>query len=126
MKEIVDEKAPRPVGAYSQAIEHNGTLFISGQIALRAGESEITTNSVGQQAHLVMENLGKILNAAGSSYQNLIKCSIFLVNMEDFPQVNEIYQEYLQPPLPARETVAVSALPKGALVEISAVAAMNE
>lgn len=118
-KEIIfSDKAPAPIGPYSQAVLVNGTLYVSGQIALteaEAGDKKAETKQV-------MENIGHILTAAGLTYAHIVKSSIFLKNMDDFGLVNEIYGAYFESNPPARETVQVAKLPKDVNVEISVIA----
>ncbi len=122
-KEIFSEKAPEPIGPYSQAIESNGMLFLSGQIALDQSSGELQNDSLEAEAHQVMKNIGFMLEEAGYGFDDIIKVGIFLSDMAHFATVNEIYASYLQAPYPARETVAVAGLPMGVNVEISLIAA---
>jgi 2-iminobutanoate/2-iminopropanoate deaminase len=123
MKQIIEtDKAPAAIGPYSQAVIYNGIVYCSGQIALDPDTMELTGNDIETQTRKVMKNLGELLNVSGSSYADVLKCSIFLADMGDFGKVNEIYGDYFQDHPPARETVAVKTLPKNALVEISCIA----
>lgn len=123
MKKIIStSKAPAAIGPYSQAIEYNGVLYCSGQIPLDPNTMEIIGNNASDQAKQVMKNLGAVLEAAGSDFSKVIKCSIFLDDMADFGHVNEVYGSYFESEPPARETVAVQTLPKSVLVEISCIA----
>lgn len=123
MKKIVKtDKAPSAIGPYSQAVIINNTLYCSGQIALDPKTMEMVGNSVEDQTKQVMINIEQILHAAGSNFSKVVKCSIFLDNMDDFKIVNEIYGNYFKENPPARETVEVSTLPKNAKVEISCIA----
>lgn len=123
MKQIIHtDEAPEAIGPYSQAVIQNRVIYCSGQIALDAGTMQLVGEDVETQARQVMENIGKVLEAAGSDFSNVLKCSIYLADMEDFKKVNEIYGEYFPSNPPARETVAVQSLPKKALVEISCIA----
>jgi 2-iminobutanoate/2-iminopropanoate deaminase len=115
--------APKALGPYSQAVVHNNIVYCSGQIGLDPASGEFAGSSVSTQTRQVMLNLKAVLNRAGSSFDQVLKCSIFLVDMNDFSVVNQIYGEYFGSNPPARETVAVKTLPKSALVEISCVAA---
>lgn len=121
-KVIQTSKAPAAIGPYSQAVVHNNIVYCSGQIALDAEAMEIVDGGVEVQARKVMENLNEVLLEAGSGFGKVLKCSIFLDNMDDFKTVNEIYGEFFNENPPARETVAVQTLPKNVLVEISCVA----
>lgn len=119
MKKIIyTEKAPAPIGPYSQAVLAGNTLYVSGQIALELAAS----GDLKAEAQKVMENLGSILSEAGMTYENIVKSSIFLKNMDDFGLVNEVYGSYFTEMPPARETVQVARLPKDVNVEISVIA----
>jgi len=123
MKKIITIKnAHPPVGPYSQAIKKDKTLYASGQIAIDPMTNELVTSSINDETHQVMKNIGAILNAAEMSWDNVIKCSIFLSDMNNFGEVNEIYSSYFKQSYPARETVEVSCLPKNVNVEISFIA----
>lgn len=115
-------KAPEPIGPYSQAIFKNGTLFVSGQIAINSSSGELVTGNISLETHQVMKNLEAILAAADLTFDHVVKCSIFIRNMEDFPLINEAYGMYFSNVPPARETVEVSRLPKNVNVEISCIA----
>ena len=119
---VKTSKAPEAIGPYSQAVVHNNIVYCSGQIALDADTMEIIEGGVEEQTRRVMENLNEVLLEAGSGFGKVIKCSIFLDNMDDFKTVNEIYGEFFTENPPARETVAVQTLPKNVLVEISCIA----
>lgn len=122
-KEIfVTEKAPAPVGPYSQAVASGPFLFCSGQISLSA-EGELFLGDIQEQTRKVMANIGEVLKAADLTYSHIVKTTIFLVDMNDFAKVNEVYATYFQSEPPARSTIAVSALPKGVHVEIEVIAA---
>ncbi len=123
MKKIIStEKAPKAIGPYSQAVVLNGVVYCSGQIPLDPSSMEIVGNTAKEQATQVMKNLAEVLKAAGSDFSNVVKCSIFLDDMGDFAEVNEVYGSYFTSEPPARETVAVQTLPKNVLVEISCIA----
>lgn len=121
-KIIFSKEAPAPIGPYSQAVQYGNTLYCSGQIALDTA-GNMHNDSVEAEAVQVMHNIGKLLEAAGLSYSDIVKTTIFLTDMNDFAAVNGIYASYFKGDYPARETVQVSALPKGARVEISVTAA---
>lgn len=121
MRKVYAKKAPEPVGPYSQAIQHDKFTFISGQIAIDPERGEFEGGSVEEQTHKVCSNLGAVLEEAGLSSQNVVKTSCFLVNPEDFSAFNEVYSKFFTS-APARSCVFVKALPKGALVEIEAIA----
>ena len=121
MKEIATKEAPQAIGPYSQAIEANGFIFTSGQIALTP-EGELVKGDVEIQAHQVMKNLYYVLEAAGAHFKDVVKTTIYLANMNDFEKVNEVYAHYFGLHKPARSTVAVKTLPKNVLVEIECIA----
>jgi len=118
-KIILSSDAPAPIGPYSQAVEVNGTLYVSGQIALSAFESGA---SIEEETDQVMKNLGYILTEAGYSFEQVVKCSIFIQDMNHFGQINGVYGQYFTANPPARETVEVARLPKNVRVEISCIA----
>ena len=126
MKKIVKtNKAPQPVGPYNQAVIHNTTMYISGQIALDPITKELVTNNLKKETMLVMNNLKAILESENLSFENVIKSTIFLSNMGSFNVVNEIYATFFKSGNePARETVEVSKLPLGVNVEISMIASL--
>ena len=124
-KEIVrTEAAPAPFqGApYSQAIKANGFVFVSGQLSLRPGDKDLSAGDIGSQTEQVFANLRAILEAAGTSLDNLVKTTVFLQNLADFAGMNEVYSKHVGDRPPARSTVEVAKLPSGALVEIEAIA----
>ena len=124
MKEIVTtDRGPKPIGPYSQAVKASGFLFMSGQVALDPKTGDLTGNDVRQQTERVMENKKGILEAAGSNLHHVVKTTVFLKDMSDFPAMNEVYGRYFSAAPPARSTVQVARLPKEALVEIELVAA---
>jgi 2-iminobutanoate/2-iminopropanoate deaminase len=123
MKKIIETgNAPSPIGPYSQAVHAGNLLFISGQIAIVPASNELYTGEIEHETKQVMENLKHILFHAGASFDNVIKTTIFLKSMSLFGDVNKVYGSYFTNAYPARETVAVSGLPKDANVEISMVA----
>ncbi|SHG33941.1 2-iminobutanoate/2-iminopropanoate deaminase [Salegentibacter echinorum] len=124
MKKIIKtNQAPAPIGPYNQAILTGNTLYISGQIALNPETMELETNELEQETKRVMENLKAILAEAGMDYENIIKTSIFISDMNNFAKINEVYGTYFNAETaPARETVEVANLPKFVNVEISAIA----
>ena len=118
--------APAPVGAYNQAIAHNGTLYVSGQIALDPATGALLTDDLEVETRRVLDNLGAILTAAGTSFANVLKCSVFVSDIENFGKINTIYAEYFDAETaPARALVEVANLPKYVNVEISCVAALD-
>ncbi len=122
MKIINTTNAPAPIGPYSQSVLANGTLYISGQIPLDPKSGELVDGTIEEETQQVMKNLEAILTKAGTSFSKVAKCSIFVKNMADFARINAVYGEYFSEKPPARETVEVSALPKGVNVEISCIA----
>lgn len=120
---IKTSNAPDPIGPYSQAVKAGGLLFISGQVALKPGTSELITADISKETEQVMNNLKAILTKAGLSFENVVKTTIFLKDMKLFAQVNEAYGKFFEANFPARETVAVKGLPKDVNVEISMIAA---
>jgi len=120
-KIIFTEQAPAPIGPYSQAVQVGNTLYCSGQIALDTN-GQMQNLNIETETVQVMKNIGNLLKAAGMSYSDIVKTSIFLTDMSDFSKVNAVYAEYFDTDFPARETIQVSALPKGANVEISVTA----
>ncbi|MBV9718527.1 MAG: hypothetical protein JOZ77_04365 [Candidatus Eremiobacteraeota bacterium] len=121
-EQILTSHAPQPIGAYSQAIQCGNELYCSGQIALDPQTGRLIEGNAAMQAERAIANLGAVLCAAGYEYHNVVKTTIFLVNMDDFVPVNDVYERYFGLAKPARSTVAVAALPRGALVEIDCIA----
>lgn len=125
-KEIVFSKnAPEPIGPYSQAVKAGNVLYVSGQIALDADSGSLINENITEETHAVMKNIDAILSAAGFSFNDVVKCSIFIQNMDDFTVINDAYGQYFKSSPPARETVEVSRLPKDVNVEISCIAVKN-
>ncbi|MCX8473972.1 MAG: Rid family detoxifying hydrolase [Sediminibacterium sp.] len=114
--------APAPIGPYSQAIACNGFLFVSGQVALVPETGVVINTGIVDEAQQVMKNIGSILKEYNLTYNNIVKTTIFLSDMEHFSKVNEVYGSYFEKDFPARETVAVKGLPRGVNVEISVTA----
>ena len=125
INQIQTDSAPAAIGPYSQAIVANDFLFTAGQIALDPASGQIVGGDVVAQAERVLSNLKAILDAAGASWNDVVKTTVFLHDMNDFPRVNEVYARALGSARPARSTVQVSALPRGVLVEIDAIAALR-
>jgi 2-iminobutanoate/2-iminopropanoate deaminase len=115
-------QAPAAIGPYSQAIRFGDFMFLSGQIALDPATGALVPGGVEAQTEQVMKNLEAVLQSQGLGFGNLIKTTVFLKTMADFPKFNEIYAKYLREPFPARATIAVAGLPKEAVVEIEAIA----
>jgi 2-iminobutanoate/2-iminopropanoate deaminase len=125
MKDIVTtERGPKPIGPYSQGVKANGMLYLSGQVALDPKTNEMLIGGIRQQTERVLENIKGILEAAGSNLHHVIKTTVFLKDMNEFPQMNEVYGRYFPAAPPARSTVQVARLPKDALVEIEVIAAI--
>jgi 2-iminobutanoate/2-iminopropanoate deaminase len=123
MKEIVlTDRGPKPIGPYSQAVRVNGFLFASGQVAIDPKTNEFIGGDIRQQTERVMENVKGVVEASGSKLSHVVKTTVFLKDMNDFAAMNEVYGRYFAVVPPARSTVAVAGLPKGALVEIEVVA----
>jgi len=120
-KIIHTDKAPQAIGTYSQAVNHQGMVFISGQIPLNPDSMEMVTGGIEPQIRRVFENLSAICSAAGGSLDDIVKLTVFLTDMGNFPQVNAIMEQYFSAPFPARAAVGVAALPKGAEVEMDAI-----
>ena len=126
MKKVINTTdAPEAIGPYSQAIVAGNLIFVSGQIPLHPFTGELIKDDITVATNLVMENIGAILAAAKVNYKDIVKTSIFLTNINDFAEVNEVYASYFEDNFPARETVQVAALPKGVSVEISVIAAKS-
>ena len=121
-KVVQTEKAPKAIGPYSQAIRTDGMVYTAGQIALDPSTGELVAGGVEEQTRQVFKNLQNVLEAAGSSFGHVVKTTVFLKDMNDFPKMNAIYAEYFGENPPARSTVAVAGLPKGGLIEIEVVA----
>ncbi len=122
-KIIRTENAPAPIGPYNQAVQFGNLLFISGQIAIQPKGGSLFKGAINEETEIVMQNLKAILSAAGMDFKNVIKSTIFLMDMGQFAAVNEVYGNYFEEAnAPARETVQVSGLPKGVQVEISMIA----
>lgn len=125
MDQVQTEKAPTAIGPYSQGTIANGFLYSAGQIALDPSSGQMTGGDIVAQTERVMQNLQAILDAAGTGWDNVVKTTVYLNDLAHFPTVNEIYGKWIGAARPARSTVQVSALPRGALVEIDLVAALS-
>jgi len=121
-KIIRTDNAPAPIGPYNQAVQYGNMLFVSGQIALDPKDGSLFVGDIAQETEIVMNNIKAILTEAGMDFSNIIKTSIFLMDMGKFATVNEVYARYFTDNFPARETVQVAGLPKGVQVEISVIA----
>jgi len=123
MKTIINtDKAPAPIGPYNQAVKVGNMLFTSGQIALDPKTGELNTTDIVSETKLVMSNIGEILKEADMDFSNVVKCSIFIKDMNQFVTINEVYGSYFTENEPARETVEVARLPKDVNIEISVIA----
>jgi 2-iminobutanoate/2-iminopropanoate deaminase len=120
---VKSHHAPAPIGPYSQAVLAAGVLYTSGQIAIDPQTGHLVTGDIISETHQVLKNLQYVLNAADMDFENVVKCTIFIRNMDDFQTINGIYGQYFEKNHPARETVEVSRLPKDVNIEISCVAA---
>ena len=125
MESIATGKAPAAIGPYSQAVRSGSFLFCSGQIPLDPVSGDLVSGDITLETKRVMDNMGAVLSAGGSSFDRVLKTTIYLIDMADFAAVNEVYASYFTGNKPARATVAVAALPKGARVEIDAVASVD-
>jgi 2-iminobutanoate/2-iminopropanoate deaminase len=126
VKPVSTPHAPAAIGPYSQAVEHQGVLYCSGQIALDPASGQLVAGGTAVEAERVLENLKAVLAAAGLGFEHVVKVTIYLVDLADFATVNDIYGRYVREPFPARATVGVAALPRGARVEIDAVAVRSK
>lgn len=123
-KEVIHtDQAPSAIGTYSQAIRHGGLIFISGQVPLVPATMEVADGGIAEHIHQVFKNLSAICREAGATLDDIVKLTVYLVDMADFPQVNEVMGEYFSTPYPARAAVGVASLPKGVKVEIDAIVA---
>lgn len=122
---IKTDKAPSPIGPYSQAVKANGMVFLSGQVAFDPASGELRIGDLQTETHQVMKNLAAVMEEAHITFEHVVKTSIFLSDMAHFAQVNEVYGSYFKGDYPARETVAVKQLPRGVNVEISMIAVVD-
>ncbi len=119
---ITTPLAPESIGPYNQAILVGDTLYCSGQIALDPDTERVVEGGIAEQTERALENLGMVLRGAGMGYENIVRCTIFLRDMNDYPHMNEVYSRYFTKMPPSREAAAVKGLPRGALIEISCIA----
>ena len=123
MKKVIStQKAPKTIGPYSQAILSGNTLYCSGQIAINPETGELILSSISEETHQVMKNISEVLKAAEMDFSNVVKCSIFMKDMRQYSEINDVYASYFSANPPAREAVEVSVLPKNVNVEISVIA----
>lgn len=124
MRTISTDRAPKAIGPYSQGIAASGFLFLSGQVPLDPGTGQLVQGTVQEEVTRVLENLKGVLEAAGSGLQRVVRTTVYLTSLEDFTAMNEVYARYFGEHRPARSTVQVVALPRGARVEIDAIASL--
>ena len=125
MKQVISTpNAPAAVGTYSQAIVANGMVYASGQLGLNPATGDFAGEDFKSQAEQALKNVGAILEAAGTSYDNVVKVSVFMSDMANFAALNEVYAQFFKAPYPARSAVAVKTLPKNGLIEIEVIAAL--
>ncbi|MBI5894406.1 MAG: RidA family protein [Deltaproteobacteria bacterium] len=126
MKEIIKtNNAPEAIGPYSQGIIANGFIFLSGQIPIDPMTGDVLKGTIAEQTRLVLTNIKAILEAAGLNFNNVVKTTVYLTDIDKFAEMNQVYGEFFKPPYPARAAVEVSRLPKGVDIEIDAVAVTN-
>ena len=121
-RSIHTKQAPAAIGPYSQAVEQNGLVFCSGQIALDPATGKIVEGGIEFETRRAMQNLGEVLAAAGLDFVDVVRTTIYMINLTEFEIVNRVYGEHFEPPYPARSTVQVAALPRNARIEIDAIA----
>lgn len=126
MKAIRSDGAAAAIGPYSQAVRTGQFLFVSGQIPLDPSTGQLVSDDIGEQTHRVLQSLGSILEAAGGSFEHVVRTTVFLIDLGDFAAMNEVYARYFGDPAPARSTVQVAALPKSVRLEIDAIAVLPE
>ena len=127
LREVRTGEAPAPVGPYSQAVRHGSSLFVSGQVPLDPTPGKLIPGDIAAQTERVIDNLEAVLRAGGSSLQQVVRATVYLTDLADFPRVNEVYaSRFTGDPAPARATIQVAALPLGADVEIDLIAAVSE
>lgn len=124
-KEVKTDKAPQAIGPYSQGIVANGFVFCSGQIPIVPQTGQLSTGSIEDQTRQVLKNVNAVLEAAGTSLDNVVKATVFLQDMNDFAAMNKVYAEFFKTPFPARAAVQVARLPKDVKVEIEVIAILN-
>jgi 2-iminobutanoate/2-iminopropanoate deaminase len=121
-KEIYSNKVPKAIGPYSQAIKSNNLIFISGQIAIDIKEGKLIAKNIFEETTIIMENIKNILAESNCTFENVVKSTIFLSDINVFDNINKVYEKYFSKPYPARETVEASRLPKNVNIEISMIA----
>jgi len=121
IKSVATEAAPAAIGPYSQGVAAGDLLFVSGQLPIDPESGELVTGSIGDMTHQIFKNIQAVAQAAGADLSRVVKTTVFLKDMNDFAEMNEVYAQYFDTPLPARSAVQVAALPKGADVEIESI-----
>ena len=121
---IFSAAAPKPVSAYSQAIQSGSLLFLAGQIPIDPSTGRVVSGTIAEETERIMDNLRAVLEASGASFENVVKTTVYLTNMADFAAFNEVYARHFSKDPPARTTVAVAALPLGVRLEVEAIAAL--
>jgi 2-iminobutanoate/2-iminopropanoate deaminase len=121
---VFSENAPKPIGPYSQAVKHKDTLYLSGQIAINPATGKLVQDNIQAETEQVLKNIEAILKAENLRKESVVKCSIFISDMDQFTQINDVYSKFFGGHSPARETVEVSRLPAGANIEISVIASI--
>jgi reactive intermediate/imine deaminase len=119
---IRTDKAPKAIGPYSQAVRAGDTVYLSGQIPLDPATGELIVGDIAAQAHRVFDNIGAVLEAAGASFGEVVRVGIYLKDLGDFVAVNDVMKQYFAEPYPARSTIGVAALPRGAAIEVDVIA----
>ena len=119
---VATDQAPKAIGPYSQAVEVNGVIYTAGQVALDAASGQLVGTSAAEQTEQVLKNLAAVLGAAGASLQDVVKTTVYLADMQDFQAMNQVYERHFSVSPPARTTIAAAGLPRGARIEIDAVA----
>ena len=122
---VASDSAPKAIGPYSQAIRAGSLVFVSGQIPLDPATGNLVSGDIAAQTHRVFANLRAILDAAGASFENVVRTTVYLADMDDFAAMNQVYGEYFSSPAPARATIQAARLPKDARVEIDLIAAVD-
>ena len=122
---ISSPSAPKAIGPYSQAVKAGNLLFVSGQVPIDPATGDLVSGDIAAQTHRVFQNLGEILTAAGASFDTVVRSTVYLLDMNDFARMNEVYGTYFTSPAPARATVQVARLPKDAKVEIDVIAMLS-
>jgi 2-iminobutanoate/2-iminopropanoate deaminase len=126
IRHVYTDKAPRPVGPYSQAVVHGGVAYLAGQVALDPETGKVRGETIEEQTEQVLRNLGAVLEAAGSSWSRVLRTGVFLADMADFARFNAVYARVLGEARPARSTIAAATLPLGLKLEVDAIAAVDD